>query len=186
MVSRGWWPCSPMRHTAAGRVPKGDEMTGRREFLLALPATVLVACASLPDEDPLQVMVAGIEPLPGEGLELRLLVKLRVQNPNDAAIEYDGTYVELDVQGRTFATGVSDAAGTVPRFGEAVITVPVTVSMLRMVRQVMVVLDGKPVETIRYEMRGKLSSGGFGSRRFRAEGEFRLPSSTPASAAGAP
>lgn len=161
-------------------------MTRRREFMLAGLMLMVAGCASLPDEDPLQVTVAGIEPLPGEGLELRLLVKLRVQNPNEAAIVYDGTYVELEVQGRTFATGVSDVAGTVPRFGEEVITVPVTVSMLRMVRQVMGVLDGEPVETIRYEMRGKLSTAGFGSRRFRTEGEFRLPSSAPASPVAAP
>ena len=73
----------------------------------------------------------------GEGLELRLMVKLRVQNPNDAPFEYDGAYVKVDVQGRTFATGVSDESGSVPRFGEAVIKVPLTVSMFRMARQIM-------------------------------------------------
>jgi hypothetical protein len=41
----------------------------------------------------------------------------------------------MDVQGKTFATGVSDAGGSVPRFGDAIISVPVTVSALRMVRQ---------------------------------------------------
>ena len=43
----------------------------------------LTACATLSDRDPLQVTVAGIESLPGEGMEMRLLVKLRVQNPNE-------------------------------------------------------------------------------------------------------
>ena len=85
----------------------------------------------------------------GEGLELRLMVKLRVQNPNDAPFEYDGTYVKVDVQYRTFATGVSDESGSVPRFGEAVIKVPLTVSMFRMARQIMGMRDGKPVDQIR-------------------------------------
>ena len=44
----------------------------------------------------------------GEGLELRMLVKLRVQNPNSTALSYDGAYVKAEVQGKTFATGVSD------------------------------------------------------------------------------
>ncbi len=41
--------------------------------------------------------MAGIDSLPGEGLAVRMLVKLRVQNPNDAPIENDGVYIRLDV-----------------------------------------------------------------------------------------
>jgi hypothetical protein len=69
-----------------------------------------------------------------------------------------------------------------PGFGEVVVTVPVTVSVLRMVRQVMGVLDGQPVDTIRYEMSGKLNGGVFDTVRFRSSGEFELPESTPESA----
>src|SRR6187401_2186674 len=100
-------------------------------ILAIVAALILGACASLPGRDPLQVSVAGIESLPGEGLEMRMLVKLRIQNPNDAPVEYDGVYVKLDVQDKTFATGVSSERGSVPRFGESVIGVPVSVSTLR-------------------------------------------------------
>jgi LEA14-like dessication related protein len=151
----------------------------RRVLLIALTAMLLGACASLPNQDPLQVTVAGIESLPGEGMELRMLVKLRVQNPNQTPIDFTGVYVELDVQGKTFATGVSSESGTVPAFGEAVIAVPVTVSVLRMVRQVVGVLDGQPVDKIRYEMSGKLSGGVFNTHRFGTSGEFELPRSAP-------
>jgi LEA14-like dessication related protein len=121
------------------------------------------------------VTVAGVESLPGEGLELRLLVKLRVQNPNDAQIDFSGAYLKLEVLGKTFATGVSDQAGAVPRFGETVVAVPVTVSVLRMVRHVAGLLDGQPVEKITYEMSGKLNGGMFGTERFSSRGEFNLP-----------
>jgi len=57
--------------------------------LLAL-ALALAGCASLPGRDPLNVQVAGVEPLEGQGLEMRMAVKLRVQNPNDSAVDYDG------------------------------------------------------------------------------------------------
>ena len=43
-------------------------------WLPALLACVLAGCASLPTTDPLNVDVAGIDPLPGESLELRLVV----------------------------------------------------------------------------------------------------------------
>ena len=158
-------------------------MADRRSFLLAVAALAIGGCASLPQKDPLQVTVAGIEGLPGEGMEVRMLVKLRVQNPNEAAINYTGVYMKLDVLGKTFASGVSDQSGVVPGFGEAVVAVPVTVSVLRMVRQVVGILDGQPVDTIRYEMSGKLSGGLFGTERFESKGEFELPKSEPAAGA---
>jgi LEA14-like dessication related protein len=145
--------------------------------LVAVAMLVLGGCASMPSRDPLNVTVAGIESLPGEGMELRLLVKLRVQNPNDAPVEFDGVALGLDVQGRSFASGVSAESGVVPRFGETVVAVPVTVSMLRMVRQVVGMLDGQPVDRITYSMNGKLSGiTMFSTHRFAANGEFMLPS----------
>lgn len=143
--------------------------------LTLLGLLLLGACTGMQRGDPLDVTVAGIEPMAGEGLELRMLLRLRVKNPNDSPLDYDGVYVKLEVQDRTFATGVSDAQGSIGRFGESIIEVPVTVSMLRMVRQAIGMLDGKPADKIRYRMTGKLSGRGFGSRRFEAEGELNLP-----------
>ncbi|MDH4261044.1 MAG: LEA type 2 family protein [Gammaproteobacteria bacterium] len=143
-------------------------------LLFALAALALLGCSTLSHQDPLQVTVVGIEPLKGEGLELRMMVKLRVQNPNDTPVDYSGVYVKLDVQDRTFATGVSDASGSVAGFNESIISVPVTVSVLRMARQVMGVLDGKPVDEIRYSMSGKLNRSAFRSLRFQSKGEFTL------------
>ena len=141
-----------------------------------LATLLLSACASMPSHDPLQVSVAGIESLPGEGMELRLLVKLRVQNPNDTPIEFNGVSLNLDVMGRDFASGVSDQSGTVPRFGEAVIAVPVTVSLMRMARQVLGMIDGKPVDKVTYSLSGKLNGASmFGTQRFTSKGEFELP-----------
>jgi LEA14-like dessication related protein len=147
---------------------------------LLLAALLFAGCASMPSLDPLQVTVAGIEPLQGEGMEMRLLVKLRVQNPNDSPVEFNGASLNLDVMGRRFASGVSDQAGTVPRFGETIVAVPVTVSVLRMARQVLGMLDGKPVTRVTYAMSGKLSgSSMFGTQRFNTTGEFDLPQGTP-------
>lgn len=150
---------------------------------LVLAAALVAGCASMPSHDPLQVAVAGIESLPGLGLEVRLLVKLRVQNPNDSPIEFDGVALNLDVQGRDFASGVSSQVGTVPRFGEAIVEVPVTVSLLRMARHVFGMLDGKPVEKVSFSMRGKLHGAkAFGTQRFKSTGDFTLPQATePAS-----
>jgi len=149
-------------------------MMQRRTVLAALATLALAGCASLPQRDPVQVTVAGIEGLPGEGMEVRLLVKLRVQNPNESPIDYSGAYLKFEVLDKTFATGVSSEAGTIPAFGEAIVPVPVTVSVLRMVSNVVGMLDGKPAEKIDYELSGKLSGGLFGTERFQATGEVDL------------
>ena len=137
-------------------------------------ALTLGACAGMPGRDPLQVTVADIEPLPGEGLELRMLVRLRVQNPNDAPVEYNGIYVKLDVQDKTFATGVSAEHGSIPRFGESIIGVPVTASILRAAVNAFGVLGGKPLDKISYKLEGKLDGPAFASTRFKATGEFSI------------
>jgi LEA14-like dessication related protein len=135
---------------------------------------VPAACVTLPNSDPLNVSVAGIESLPGEGIELRLAVRLRVQNPNESAITYSGAALTLNVNGHKLASGVSDEMGTVPRFGESVVTIPVTASLFGIVRQgLSFMTDGTP-DDIRYEVKGKLAGGMFGTKRFTEEGNFTL------------
>ncbi len=151
----------------------------RRSFL-SIPVIIAVltlgACAGLSGRDPVQVSVAGIESLPGQGLEMRMMVKLRVQNPSETPVEYDGVYVKLDVLDKTFATGVSDERGSIPRFGESVISVPMTVSTLRVALHTLgFVLGDKPSEKVRYKLSGKLAGPTFGSTTFHADGEIALP-----------
>jgi hypothetical protein len=144
-------------------------------LLAALPLLGLKACATWPGNEPPRASVVGIESLSGEGLELRFAVKLRLQNPNDVPIEYDGITIELDLNGKTLASGVSAERGTVPRFGEAVLTVPVSVSAFSALRQAIGLADGSANPEWPYALRGRLSSGPFGSVRFAAEGTLRLP-----------
>ena len=146
-------------------------------FAPVLAALVVTACATL-GGDPPNVTVAGVTPMQGQGFEMRLLVKLRVQNPNDSPIEYSGVSVKFDVAGKTFATGVSDAAGSVPRFGESVIEVPVTISGISMAKQVLGAVRGgvaKMPEKIDYSMTGKLSGSMMNSVHFKSSGTLDLP-----------
>lgn len=144
-------------------------------LLLIVTTLTLNACATLSGREPVQVTVANIGPLPGEGLEARMLVKLRVQNPNEDPINYDGISLKLNVQGNTYASGVSDVQGTIPRFGEAVIEVPVTVSTLRVAfRAFGLMREDKGPEKLRYTLHGRLGGAGFGSMSFENEGELDL------------
>lgn len=145
-----------------------------RWLMLGAAALALSGCASLVGREPVRVNVVGVEPLRGEGLEARMALKLRVVNPNDAAISYDGLSVELDLRGQPFASGVSNERGEVPRFGEAVITLPVSVSALSMVRQALGMARGGN-QRIDYVLRGRLAGTALGGVRFSSSGEIELP-----------
>jgi LEA14-like dessication related protein len=147
----------------------------RRALALAPFLALLSACAVMRGIDPVQVQVVDVEPLLGQGLELRFLCKLRVQNPNDMPITYDGIYLELQVRGSTFATGVSDASGTVPRYGEVVLSVPITASALRFARQVIGLFASGERSRIDYVLKGKIGGTAFGAVRFESKGEITLP-----------
>jgi len=151
----------------------------RRSFLsfaVIIAVLALGACAGMSGREPVQVSVAGIEQLPGQGLEMRMMVKLRVQNPGETPVDYDGVFVKLEVLDKTFATGVSDERGSIPRFGESVISVPVTVSTLRVALNTLgFVLGDTPTEKVRYKLSGKLAGPNFGSTSFQSDGELALP-----------
>lgn len=146
-----------------------------RTLLAVFAMLGLVSCAGLQQREPIDVIVAGVEPLESEGMELRMLVKLRIQNPGDSPIDFNGVSVAMDVQGKRFATGVSDATGSVPRFGEAIVSVPVSISMFRIARQAMGVMADKSAGKLEYEMTGRLAGPAFRSARFSSKGEFTLP-----------
>ena len=146
-------------------------------FVLFLASLMLAGCASLAYREPVRINVVGLEPIPGEGMEMRFKVKLRVQNPNETAIDFDGLALDLDLNGRPFASGVSDRAGSVARFGEALIEIPVSVSAIAVVRQALGVIegvDGGKAE-VPYALRGRLAGGLLGGMRFSDSGTLKLP-----------
>ncbi len=151
-----------------------------RLLSVCLLALTLTACATFFDHDPLNVQVAGIQPLPGEGLELRMAVKLRVQNPNDRPLDYDGVALELEINGRNLASGVSDASGTIPRFGETVLSVPMTISAFSAARQALGLAEHIGMDEVPYVLRGKLAGGStFGTQRFIEKGTLNLEGALP-------
>ncbi|WP_081951604.1 LEA type 2 family protein [Pseudomonas cremoricolorata] len=127
----------------------------------------------------MMVNVVGIDTLPGDDLELRLAVKLRVQNPNDAPVQYRGVALNLDVNGRPFATGVSKRTGAIGGYSEQVISVPMSVSAFSMLRQALAVNDLLSLEGLPYSLRGKLADGLFGTTRFHDEGILDFKGPTP-------
>lgn len=141
---------------------------------LCLLLASLSACALFPQRDPLNINVVGIEPLPSEDLEMRFAVTLRLQNPNDSAIDYNGAALDLEVNGRPLASGVSDQHGRIGRFSEGVLVVPVSVSAFSVLRQTLGLGQTQGFDNLPYVLRGKLAGGLFGTLRFVERGHLSL------------
>jgi LEA14-like dessication related protein len=146
----------------------GLTTVARSTALTALLGLALIGCAT---REPLKVSLAGIAPLEGAGMETRFMARLRVQNPNETPIAYDGASVDVELNGQDFASGVSDARGEIARFGESLVEVPVTVPAFAIIRQVVGLMRGDRSK-VTYRVRGFLNTAGFGRARFDSTGEI--------------
>lgn len=175
-----------LNHTPRPTAQAPAPSTARRQALQRLAsvgataalAVLLPGCATGLGQPAPKVGLAGIDSLPGEGLELRFMLTLRVQNPGDAELRYDGVWVELDLRGQPLASGGGPVSGVIPRFGEALVLLPVTASGLAIARQALSLMrsarDGGAVGPVAYALRGRLGGTGFGSLRFENRGEIDL------------
>lgn len=146
-----------------------------RLMLVLMMAYGLNACALFQPRDPVTISVIGIEPLPGQELELRMAVKMRVQNPNESPIDYNGIALNLEVNGQPLAAGVSDQQGHIGRYDEAVIVVPVSITAFSFLRQAYGLGKVDSLQGLPYKLRGKLAGGLLGTVRFTDEGKLDLP-----------
>jgi len=146
--------------------------------ILSLLLLSLSACALFPNRDPLNINVVGLEPLQSQDMEVRFAVKIRVQNPNENPIDYNGVALDLEVNGQPLASGVSDQSGSIARFSETVLTVPVSVSAFSVLRQTLGLSQTQSLNNLPYVLRGKLAGGLFGTMRFVDTGKLSLPGTT--------
>jgi LEA14-like dessication related protein len=151
----------------------GLTTVARSAALAALLGLALIGCAT---REPLKVSLAGIAPLEGAGMETRFMARIRVQNPNDTPVAFDGLSVEVELNGRSFASGVSDTSGEIARFGESLVELPVTVPGSAIIRQVLGFMMGDRSK-VTYRVRGFFNTEGSGRARFDSTGEIDLPTS---------
>ena len=116
-----------------------------KRLSLALPFVCgilfLIECTSLPalsvqPESP-EVLLVNITPLDATMFEQRLQVDLRVRNPNDFDLEVTGLDFTLHLNDQRLALGLTNKASTIPRLGDAVISVETTTSTLDVIRQLL-------------------------------------------------
>lgn len=152
-----------------------------RALIPILIMSSLSACATLGDhEDRVKVTLTGMTPLESTLMEQRYLIKLRIQNRSQQPLTIDGVSFDMSLNGKAFASGVSNQNVTAQAYGEALLEVKVSSTIFGVIRQIQSIqeLEGKP---FRYEISGNLSTPDtFFRVPFKESGEIDLnPSPVP-------
>ncbi|HQR51973.1 MAG TPA: LEA type 2 family protein [Burkholderiales bacterium] len=137
---------------------------------------VLAGCATLAGLDAPRVSISNITPQDMTLFEQKFIVTLRIQNPNDVPLGVTGISFNLDLNGKSFASGLSSQQVTVPRFGSEVIDVEVFSGLTGILRQLQTfAAGGSPRFT--YRLRGKayLDQPTSLALPFDEQGEIELP-----------
>jgi len=93
-------------------------------------AAWLGGCATLmPRLAPPHLTVTSVRLQHGNLRQQQIQLTLRVVNPNDRTIAVRGLTVNLNLAGMPFASGVSDAAFTLPALGQTDFTLDVTANL---------------------------------------------------------
>jgi LEA14-like dessication related protein len=146
----------------------------KKGLLTLLCAISLNACAVFGMREPLNVTIADLRPIEVGVLEQRYALKVRLLNPNDTEIVFDGVVFDLEINETPFAKGVSNQSSVIPRFGEALIDVQAVSGLQNILRQINELLKGERT-SLTYRIKGRLHGGGFGFTRFDSSGEIAVP-----------
>jgi len=113
-----------------------------------------------------RVSLSNIQVQDSKGLETTFLVHLRVTNPNDVDLDIRGVDCDLEINGKPFAYGISNAQVKVPAFGSETIPVTVYSSVLDIVKGL---FGLQQREDLSYRAKGKV----------RIQGGGLMPSTLP-------
>lgn len=124
------------------------------------------------------VSLANMELQGIKGLETIFRLQLRVINPNEEPIEVRGLTCTLKVNGKSFATGISDEHVTIPASGTTTVPVLVYAGVFDLVGPVIELLQNnasQPVKPLEYALTGSLRLGEKGEDKIPFSLQGRLP-----------
>ena len=130
--------------------------TALKLWLPLLLIVLLGGCASLSsDLQSPRITLADISVIDIKLLEQRYRIVVRVQNPNDRALNIRGISIELDINGESFASGVGNTATDIEPYGEGLVELEVTSSLFGLVEQIRA-LEQRQGRAINYRIHGRL------------------------------
>ena len=135
----------------------------RRYFFLALiPLLAMTSGCALwrgNFQNP-EVYLTRIAPLPGEGLEQRFAIGLRIVNPNRTPLAIRGMSYGLTLMGEKIVSGVTADIADIPAYGVAEVELQAAANLLGAVRLVSTLIS-RPAQAIDYALEARLDLRGF-------------------------
>jgi len=153
--------------------------TSSRCCLIAL-VLLLLGCAALYQsmERP-RINIANIMPRDIKLFEQVFDLEIRIQNPNNTPLEVNGLAFELELNGKRFATGVSNQSLVIDRLSSDVIHVEAITTLVGVLRQIAEYQE-TPIPRVGYRIMGSIYSGSSNVKlRFDDYGEIKIPIEPP-------
>jgi LEA14-like dessication related protein len=156
---------------------------GRTIYLtVSVPLIILAAlgCAALRSgvEWP-RVNIANVTPKEIKLFEQVFDLELRIHNRNDSELVVTGLILDLDINDKPFATGISNQTLTIDRLSSDVIHVQATTSTWDMLRQIMET-QRIGLARVKYRLRGKIFERSSNKKLpFDDTGEIEIPLEHP-------
>jgi LEA14-like dessication related protein len=146
----------------------------RRLLMVALAALALGGCASTLKLEAPKLSVVSMKMQSADIFSQRILVRMRVMNPNARELPIKGITYRIEVNDAELAEGVSDTPFIVPAMGEAEFDVNLTANLASALSQLL----GKrgSSDTLEYRLIGNvaLSSGFLRRIPFDERGSVKL------------
>jgi len=143
-------------------------------FVLAVFGGVVFGCAGFGTRlEPPRVTLADIKIEEIKALEAVTKVELRVVNTNDVSLEIDGVDCTIQLNNKTFGTGVLNTKTTVPPRDTALVPMTIYSSLIDVGRGI---FESRGDNRFTYKIKGRLHLGGGlpPILPFSSEGELSL------------
>ena len=147
--------------------------------ILPVPFLLLIlvaGCAGIGRQlEPPRISLANIQVRELTGFETVFEIKIRVFNTNDVDLNVKGIEADLEINGQSFATGVSNTPVDIPAFGTELVSVTVYSSVIDIVKGIHSLQRS---EQFKYRLNGKLRAAGDNllpvTLPFESEGQVTL------------
>jgi LEA14-like dessication related protein len=137
--------------------------------------TLVSGCASLflTGEKP-RVDIVNITPKEMRLMEQTFLMELRIQNPTETDLDITGLAFDLEINGQSFARGVSNQSLKVERLSTKILQVEAYTGLTSILRQLTEAIKGSYTSGFKYRLKGSIYSGSPSFRiPFDETGEFK-------------
>jgi LEA14-like dessication related protein len=131
-------------------------------YLLAAAALSLAGCAALqPKLEAPTATVNSVKVMPGQGLNVRFLIGLHVQNPNALPLPIHGINYTVALSGQSVVSGNTQNQPTIPAHGEQDVEVEAVADLMSGLSLANSLLSNPLQQEVPYAVKASVDVGAF-------------------------